>query len=304
MIMGAVLPIHGHFIARLDVSETLAEKLPFLVPCTWTKAAEQTPRGPHRCIPTHRSFRFPSVAITSPISFRYLCPHSGASLTADAFFAGRMIVCPCCKRAIVLESEPDTKALQLLPRIVTPRLLLETATKADVDSLLPLVSDPANFEYEVIEPANRRRLKREIGLSLYPKRFEKSKRIQFIARRDEEVIGTCTLQIQSDLLQAEVGILIHHPHAGQGFGTEVVGHLTDFALRGLRLHRVFAALDAENAACLAVFEKVGFRQEAHFEKWHRHPGRGWIDGLVFAKLREEWVQEAAEAEANAEQETS
>ncbi|BDE06402.1 hypothetical protein WPS_16780 [Vulcanimicrobium alpinum] len=58
-----------------------------------------------------------------------------------------------------------------------------------------------------------------------------------------------------------------------------------FGARGM--HRVTASIDPRNAASLALFERLGFRREAH----HRESlwlGGAWVDDVIVAILGREW----------------
>jgi RimJ/RimL family protein N-acetyltransferase len=62
----------------------------------------------------------------------------------------------------------------------------------------------------------------------------------------------------------------------------------------LRLIRVVATTDAENAPAAALFARLGFRCEAHHIKNVWFKGR-WGDELLFAMLAEEWEKARKDA---------
>jgi RimJ/RimL family protein N-acetyltransferase len=49
----------------------------------------------------------------------------------------------------------------------------------------------------------------------------------------------------------------------------------------------FASVDPRNQPSVALLEKVGMRQEAHFRQSLFWRGE-WVDDIVFAMLRSEW----------------
>src|SRR5690606_13300868 len=59
------------------------------------------------------------------------------------------------------------------------------------------------------------------------------------------------------------------------------------AFDGLRLHRVVARSDGRNDASVAVMERLGMRQEAHFVENEFVKGE-WTDEIVYAMLEDEW----------------
>jgi ribosomal-protein-alanine N-acetyltransferase len=77
---------------------------------------------------------------------------------------------------------------------------------------------------------------------------------------------------------------------GQGYGSEGVGVLLDFAFapepQGLGLHRVQANVIPTNIASIRVAEKNGFRREGLALRYVKIAGE-WQDHVMFAKLVDE-----------------
>jgi RimJ/RimL family protein N-acetyltransferase len=104
----------------------------------------------------------------------------------------------------------------------------------------------------------------------------------------EEVIGDCGMHFL-DSEQVEVGITLDPAHQGKGYAAEGMRCVLDYLFGALGKHRVVATTDAENAAAAALFERIGFRREAHFKKNVWFKGR-WGDEFLFAMLAEEWAR--------------
>lgn len=81
----------------------------------------------------------------------------------------------------------------------------------------------------------------------------------------------------------------------QGYGTEAVGGLLDFAFApeptGLGLHRVQAAVIPSNARSIRVAEKNVMAREGLMRKYLRIAGQ-WQDHILFAKLADEHIPTA------------
>lgn len=60
-----------------------------------------------------------------------------------------------------------------------------------------------------------------------------------------------------------------------------------YLLGPVQKHRVFASVDPRNTRSLALLERVGMRQEAHFRESLWFKGE-WVDDVVFAILAAEW----------------
>ena len=74
---------------------------------------------------------------------------------------------------------------------------------------------------------------------------------------------------------------------GRGLGSEAIRLALRHAFETLGLHRVSATTDCDNAASVALLERVGMRREAHFRQHVWFKGR-WSSEYVYALLRREW----------------
>ena len=82
----------------------------------------------------------------------------------------------------------------------------------------------------------------------------------------------------------EVGYWVRSGREGQGFVTEAVMALTDFAFQALKAHRVEIRCDALNTRSSAVAERAGYALEARFHNHRRHHITGGLrDTLIFAR---------------------
>lgn len=89
--------------------------------------------------------------------------------------------------------------------------------------------------------------------------------------------------------QAEVGWAFDPAHQGQGYATEAVRGLLRACFEDLGVRRVVALAFADNTPSLRVMEKVGMRREALMVKESLHRELGWVDGVSYALLAEEWL---------------
>lgn len=100
------------------------------------------------------------------------------------------------------------------------------------------------------------------------------------------------------LRSAYIGYWIDQEFAGRGITSLAVAMASDYAIETLRLHRLELNIRPENAASLAVAQKIGYREEGFREKylhidgdWRDHVTyvlvAGDIPGGVVARLRDE-----------------
>lgn len=88
--------------------------------------------------------------------------------------------------------------------------------------------------------------------------------------------------------QAELGWVLHPDHAGHGYATEAVRAVLRLCFEDLRLRRVVANCFADNEASWRLMERVGMRRESHTTQDSLHRTAGWLDGMSYALLADEW----------------
>ena len=77
-------------------------------------------------------------------------------------------------------------------------------------------------------------------------------------------------------------------YGGKGYATEAVRALIDIAFGRLGLRRLHAECFYDNEPSWRLMERVGMRREQHTVKDSLHRTKGWLDGLSYAILAEEW----------------
>jgi len=132
--------------------------------------------------------------------------------------------------------------------------------------------------------AFRRRLK------AYTQEWRQGTGFSFLVYRlsDQVLMGGVTLSnLRRGVAQsASLGYWIGERFARQGFMSEAVAAVLEFAFEELALHRVEAACLPENDASRSLLLKVGFRQEGYARQYLRINGK-WQDHLLFEILRDD-----------------
>lgn len=83
---------------------------------------------------------------------------------------------------------------------------------------------------------------------------------------------------------ADIGLIIGDKSAwGQGFGSEAIALVADFAACKLNLHKVWAGVYANNLGSLRAFEKAGFEREALLKKHYFCDG-AYVDGILLGRI--------------------
>ena len=104
---------------------------------------------------------------------------------------------------------------------------------------------------------------------------------------DGAAVGGVSLHPGSDVHRhsAELGYWIGHRFWGRGIMSAVVARFADDAMVAFRLHRLFAAVYANNPASARVLEKAGFEREGVQKSAAVKRGE-LLDLIVYARVRD------------------
>ncbi len=110
-------------------------------------------------------------------------------------------------------------------------------------------------------------------------------------KKTQKLIGTCQLHsIHYIHRSAELQIRVGEPaYRGNGYGTEAVELLLDFAFKDLNLQRVYLHVFKKNESALRLYEKLGFAREGVLRKAAHIDGK-YVDVIVMGILREEYAR--------------
>ena len=111
-----------------------------------------------------------------------------------------------------------------------------------------------------------------------------------IRKSDGRLVGVSGFNQHLDwrVPRFEIGYWVRTSLQGQGYISEAVRTLTDFAFRDLRALRVAIHCDAANTRSAAVARRGGFTQEARLRNQSRNGDGALNDELIFSKIRNEW----------------
>lgn len=175
-------------------------------------------------------------------------------------------------------------------RILSERLLLRPVQMEDADSIFTYRSDAVVNQYQGWIPTTiddvhdfiTNKVSSEINLPGTWFQFA------IIKTDNNELIGDIGIHfLPSDAFQVELGITLNMDHQGKGYATEALKETIDYLFRELNKHRITASIDPQNQPSINLFERLGFRKEAHFRKSLFTNGE-WVDDLVYAILKDEW----------------
>jgi ribosomal-protein-alanine N-acetyltransferase len=108
---------------------------------------------------------------------------------------------------------------------------------------------------------------------------------------DDELIGFVRLGL-GGVRAAKLGYAIAADHWGHGYATDAAQTMITFGFRVLDLHRITAAIGPDNAASIAVVNRLGFTREGRLRD-HVFTNGAWRDSELYSILAHEWKAPAS-----------
>ena len=174
--------------------------------------------------------------------------------------------------------------------IVTERLVLRALRADDAETMFAYRSDPEIMRYQGWGAESLADVHEFLAQNARDGPYAPGSWRQFAIalRPDGTMIGDCGIHVPQDKpQQAEFGITLATAFQRHGYAAEALGALLHLAFDTLGKHRVFASVDPRNAPSIALFERAGFRKEAHHIESLWLMGE-WVDDVVFAMVAREW----------------
>jgi [ribosomal protein S5]-alanine N-acetyltransferase len=108
--------------------------------------------------------------------------------------------------------------------------------------------------------------------------------------KDDALVGSASLGhiAFGNLRSAYLGYSAFVPHEGRGHMFQGLGLVLRHAFGTLRLHRVEANVQPDNARSIALVERLGFRREGYSPRYLKI-GNRWRDHVRFAMLADEFT---------------
>ncbi len=171
----------------------------------------------------------------------------------------------------------------------TPRLILKNFVKTDWQDWLTLRNLPETREYNQFTD----QLPPEQGPEIvgeFVKQQEQKPRLKYTLAiyeaSSDKFVGYIVLKVYDDVDEglSEMSYCLYPSEWGKGYATEAVKAMTEFALAGLKLHRIEAGCSTENIASWRVLEKTGFTQEGRIRQDMQVRQGIWHDEFIYGLL--------------------
>ena len=114
----------------------------------------------------------------------------------------------------------------------------------------------------------------------------------WVRTETNELAGVININeiVRGTFCSGYLGYYAFVPHNGQGYMTAGLHAVISQAFRRLRLHRLEANIQPDNAASLHLVQRLGFRKEGFSPRYLKVAGR-WRDHERWALTAEEWVSQ-------------
>jgi len=178
------------------------------------------------------------------------------------------------------------------PTLTTPHLILRPASPADIPFILKLFGRPETNQYSEYENiATFEQARKMYELYLTPSAPTQFRLVAELAEKREPV-GTIGLYHYSEAnRRAEMGYDLLREYWGRGLMAEAVSEVLRYVFEDLKLNRIEATTDTENAASIRVLERAGFIREGLFRERFFYKG-GFHDEFFFSLLAEDRARRA------------
>ena len=174
------------------------------------------------------------------------------------------------------------------------RVYLSPLQDEHIDRYMALSDDPeliATMGWRPFGPDEKERFTQFSQVLTLPN-LDGGKAIVFsiINAADNKAIGyTSIIGISETEARAEVGIAImEREYRGQGYGTEALRHVVDYAFNELGLTLLGLTVFPSNQRAIRAYEKVGFRKTEILEDSWLLPGGEYADMWVMEMSRD-WL---------------
>ena len=190
-------------------------------------------------------------------------------------------------RAREIKMKNDTlKVLQDLPK--GDNTYLSIPELGDMDEFLSSVKDSLEFHYPWVEAP-----KDEEKYNKYIKRINFESHVSFFIKRleDAKIVGVINInEIVMGVFQSGyLGFYAFRIFSGQGLMSEGLSLALYFYFEKLKLHRIEANIQPENAKSINLIKRLNFRREGLSPKYLKIDGQ-WRDHERYAMTLEDYEE--------------
>jgi len=212
----------------------------------------------------------------------FKCPHCGETVSFPKTDAGQARACANCMDDLIVPEAQGQDGRKIPLPVTSPRLILRRLAPADWKDLMESSGgvDEEHIVRWLEQEAQARLTTPDHPFYLGVELCEGGKLIGYLSLIFKD--ASCA--------QAELRTNLAEKFDETDLAVEAVDALLGFCFEGIKMHRVTATCDSEDATARKLFENVGLRQEAEFVKDRWNDGN-WHNSLWYAALAEEYLTE-------------
>lgn len=152
-----------------------------------------------------------------------------------------------------------------MPRFESERLKFRAIKRGDLEDIFEYSNNPQTSQYLLWSPHQNIFVTQEfIDIVLSKYKSGEYHDWAIVLKKSNKMIGTCGFtRIDEDNKTIEIGYVINPTYWGNGYATEAVNAILEFAFTELDINRVEARFMAGNDASLTVMKKVGMTFEGY-----------------------------------------
>lgn len=169
----------------------------------------------------------------------------------------------------------------------TDRLSLQEINKENFDFIITLETRVENKQYEMGHiPKSENIIKNCEKYIEASKKLPQCGAIKYVVSNDKnELVGTVSLRCNWERTKEwELGYIFLKEYWGNGYATESVKKVIEFAFKELGIHKLMAFVNAENKRGVSLAKRVGMVNEGEMREARLIDGK-WNDECVFTLLK-------------------
>jgi [ribosomal protein S5]-alanine N-acetyltransferase len=167
-----------------------------------------------------------------------------------------------------------------------PRVYIRAPREDDCDEFVALMRTSARLHRGMVKPPAR-----PAAFAEYLARCRRPNFVGHLACRSDDgrIVGVFNLSeiVRGNFQSAYLGYYVGGPFARRGYMTEALPLVLRHAFVRLKLHRVEANIQPDNAPSIALAARAGFVREGYSPRYLKVAGR-WRDHERWALLAEDW----------------
>jgi ribosomal-protein-alanine N-acetyltransferase len=139
--------------------------------------------------------------------------------------------------------------------MITETLIIRPIEKTDYDDICEYGCDEETGQYMIYWPKTKEQIKEFIDKCVATINSDKATWYEFVIQLKDasKVIGNITLEVMESV--AEIGWISNKKYWNNGYMSEAVNAVIDYAFQHIGIHRIIATCTEKNVASFKVMEK-------------------------------------------------